>query len=231
MRGDLHVAIDGPAAAGKGTVAKLLSLKLGIPCLDTGAIYRGIGVIADGVREKYGDKWAEYLPDKLDKTHIFAQIVDNVTHIYIEGEDVTDKIRLNHISQMASLVGTIPAVRKLCTRISQELAATYSLIAEGRDICSVVLPNAKYKFYLDADANERAQRRYDELISKDHGDNGDSPDPKERITFDKVLRETIERDERDKTKGGLVKTRDAIVIDSTNLTVDQVVERMLGYIL
>lgn len=219
MRGDLHVAIDGPAAAGKGTVAKMLSKRLGIPCLDTGAIYRGIGVIADGVKEKYGDKWPEYLPDKLDKTHIFAQIIDNVTHIIIEGVDVTDQIRLNHISQMASLVGTIPAVRKLCTRISQELAATYSLIAEGRDICSVVLPNAKYKFYLDADARERAQRRYDELTAKG-----------ETVEYETVLRETVERDERDKTKGGLVKTRDAIVIDSTNLTVDQVVERMLGYI-
>ena len=226
MSGLTHIAIDGPSASGKGSASALLSEKLGIPCLDTGAIYRGLAVYArfigrqKNVVLKEKQDFIDHFIPALDNFCITAQIVDNVTRIILNGEDVTGQIRENEISQIASKIGTIPEVRKTCTRISQTLAANQSLIAEGRDICSVVIPNAKFKFYLTANVKVRAKRRYEELLER-----GQS------VEFAQVLKETKERDERDLKKGGLVKTRDAIVIDSTKLSIDQVVTRMLNYIL
>ena len=209
----IHIAIDGPVASGKGTVARGLSEKLKIPCLDTGAIYRGIAIFA---KEKGLDKFIEHL----DEVKIFARIIDNVTCISINGKNVTGQLRDNDISQISSQVATIPAVRKLCTQISHELAGNQSLIAEGRDICSVVLPNATHKFYLTAKPRTRAKRRHDELVAKG-----------KIITFKQVLRETKERDKRDLTKGGLVKTPDAITIDSTKMSIDETVQFILKYII
>jgi len=216
-----HIAIDGPVAGGKGTIARGLSDSLGIPCLDTGAIYRGIAVACAPTYKinLSKDNINEAVVSALNRIKITAKVVNNVTRIYIDGKDVTDKLRENDISQIASQVGTIPEVRKLCTKVSQELAANQSLIAEGRDICSVVLPNAKHKFYLTAKVKIRAKRRYDELIAKGRD-----------ITFKQVLRETKERDKRDSKKGGLVKTPDAVLIDSTNMTIDETVQHMLKLI-
>jgi cytidylate kinase len=202
----IHIAIDGPTASGKGTASAKLSRRLNIPCLDTGAIYRGVAV---AYRET----------NSFDNIDIVATIKDGTTHISLNGTDVTHMLRDNDISQIASKVATIPEVRKLCTKISQDLASRQSLIAEGRDICSVVLANAKHKFYLNADVNVRAKRRYDELVEKG-----------KQIPFEQVLAETKERDQRDATKGGLVKTFDAIEIDNTEMTIDQVVDTMLEFI-
>jgi len=201
----IHVAIDGPVAGGKGTVARGLSQALGVPCLDTGAIYRGIAVA--------------YRQNKNLNPNIKAKIINNITHIYLDGVDITYVLRENEISQLASYVATFPEVRKLCTRVSQELAKGHSLIAEGRDICSVVLPDAKYKFYLTAKIKVRARRRYEELIAKGRD-----------ISFHQVLKETKQRDNRDMTKGGLVKTADAVLVDSTKMTIDQTVQHMLQLI-
>lgn len=203
----VHIAIDGPVAGGKGSAVLGLSERLGIPCLDTGAIYRGIAVFVS----KNGENF--------DNIGISASIIDGVTHIFLNGEDVTGKLRDNEISQIASRVATIPEVRKLCTKISQDIAKNQSLIAEGRDICSVVLPDAKYKFYLTADVGVRARRRYNELVARG-----------QTVTYEQVLAETKERDERDSTKGGLVQTPDAVVIDSTDMSIDQTVEFMLDLI-
>jgi cytidylate kinase len=213
----VHIALDGPVAGGKGTVAHELAKRLGIPCLDTGAIYRGIAVYM----KQYSDKENfDIFINNVTNAKITAKIIDNVTHIYIDGKDVTGQLRENDISQLAAHTATFPTVRKLCTKISQDLAANHSLIAEGRDICSVVLPNAKFKFYLTANIKVRARRRYEEILKK-----------RQDISFAQVLRETKQRDKSDMTKGGLVKTKDAVVIDSTKLTVDEITGLMLKYIL
>jgi len=199
-----HIAIDGVVASGKGTAAKILSSHLGIPCLDTGAIYRAFAV-------------AEMNQTK--NPNVTAKIIDNITHVYLNGKDITNKIRSNEIIPALKKVATMPEIRQQCTRIAQDIALKQSIICEGRDICSVVLPNAKYKFFFTARPKTRAIRRHKELISK--GQN---------IKFRQVLKETKARDKNDFTKGGLVKTPDAIVIDSTKLTACQAVELMLKYI-
>ena len=202
-----HVAIDGPAASGKGTAAAGLSKHLGIPCLDTGAINRGVAV---HIRNT----------PSISNMQISVQIVDNITRVTLNGKDITMLLRENEISQAVSKIATNPDVRALVTKISQGIANKQSLIAEGRDICSVVLPEAKYKFFLTANPKVRAKRRHAELVAKGKD-----------ISFKQVLKETKERDKRDATKGGLVRTKDAVLIDTTKLTVDQTVERMLEYIL
>jgi cytidylate kinase len=212
-----HIAIDGPVAGGKGTVAKELAVLLGIPCLDTGAIYRGIGVSSFQFA-KTEDKIQDFIK-QIPNVKISAKIIDNVTHIYINEKDITSQLRENEVSRRASICATYPEVRALCTRISQELAKNQSLIAEGRDICSVVLPNAKYKFYLDADIKVRARRRHEELLKKGKD-----------ISFATVLAETKARDESDMTKGGLKRTADAIFIDSSKLSVDETTKEVLKYI-
>jgi len=204
----IHIAIDGPSAGGKGTVTKILSKKLGIPCLDTGAIYRGIGI-------------AENRGTPIEQINITAKIIGDETHIYLDGKDITDQLRKNEVSKMASRVGTMPLARALATRVSQDIAKNQSIIAEGRDICSVVIPNAKYKFFLTAKPKIRAQRRYDELIARD---------PNCGITYKQVLLETRARDRQDAKKGGLLRTKDAIIIDSSKLSIDQVAENILNYI-
>ena len=198
-----HIAIDGPVAGGKGTVAKLLSTELGIPCLDTGAIYRGIAV-------------AER--DKLSR-NITAKIINNITRIYIDNKDITTKLRENDISKLSSNLATNPEVRALCTKISQDLAGKQSLIAEGRDICSVVLPNAKHKFYLTAHVKVRANRRHADLVARG-----------EEVPLKQVLHETKYRDRQDIKKGGLVRTSDAILIDSTKEQPQQTTQRILEII-
>ena len=202
-----HVAIDGPVAAGKGTAAKALAKRLGIACLDTGAIYRGVALAYLTHDHK--------LPEHID---LAAKIIDNVTHIFLNGTDVTGQLRNNEISVAASQMGGIPEVRKLAIKISQDIAKNHSMVMEGRDICSVVLPDAKYKFFLTAKAKLRARRRFEELRARGVA-----------IKFRQVLRETKQRDKNDAKN--LVQTPDAIVIDSTRLTVDQMVEYMLRYIL
>ncbi|MCL2228516.1 MAG: (d)CMP kinase [Firmicutes bacterium] len=208
----IHIAIDGPAAAGKGSVALGLSKALGIPCLDTGAIYRAIALFAyrNGIDNFVG---------KLGEANISAKIINNSTHVFIGKEDVTKSIRENEVSQTASKVATMKPVRDYATKMSKDLAKGQSLIAEGRDICSVVLDKAKYKFYLTADNETRARRRHAELTEKG-----------KQIPYEQVLEEIIERDTRDKTKGGLVQVPDAVVVDSTKMTVDQVIEHMLKHV-
>jgi len=204
----IHIAIDGPVASGKGSVARQLSEKLGIPCLDTGALYRGVAVF---VREQG--------QDKLGDIKMTAKIIDGATHVYLDKKDVTAFIRDNDISRMGSQLATIPSVRALCTGIAQGIAKNQSLIAEGRDICNVVLPNAKYKFYIDGHVKVRAARRHRDLVGKG-----------ESISYKEVLKQTKQRDKVDRKKGGFKKISGAIRINATNMTVDENVQHMLNYI-
>ena len=207
----IHVAIDGTVASGKGTIAKRLSESIGIPTLDTGAVYRGIAVhVANGgtIEEIASGK----------KT-LTAKIIDNKTHVFLDKADVTGKLRDNEISVLTGKIAPVPLARQICTKIFQDLAKDQSLVVEGRDICSVVLPNARYKFYLTASKKVRAKRRYDELLSRG-----------QTVPFKQVLKETKARDKSDMTKGGLKRTKDAILIDSSKLDPEQVYIKIKGYI-
>jgi cytidylate kinase len=210
-----HVAIDGPAASGKGAAARELSRKLEIPCLDTGAIYRGVAIFAKRVG-------VENLEKELDKIKVTAKIENNITCVNLDGADVTGQLRQNDISTISAKIAIMPAVRKLCTKIAQDIAEKQSLICEGRDICLTVLPNAKFKFYFTAKTRIRAWRRCAELLAK--GQN---------ISYKQVLRETKERDKLDMKRDICPLARDpkAIVIDTSKKNVDQEVEIMLGFIL
>jgi len=220
----IHIAIDGPVASGKGSVARGLSKALGIPCLDTGALYRGIAVHVrdnspsynEGVAPHSGDGvGADFLKD----IKMTAKIVDGVTRVSLGGVDVTTRLRDNEISKISGGgLASIPQVRAFCTKISQDIARSTSLIAEGRDICNVVLPDAKHKFFLTAKPKVRAMRRYKELTAKGQD-----------IAFKQVFKETKARDKMD-YKRNLKNIKNVVFIDSTNMTIDETVKHMLNII-
>jgi len=212
-----HIAIDGPVASGKGTIAHGLSERLGIPCLDTGALYRGIGVYLRDNKINHDDEQA--VIQALQSIKLDVEIKNGTTHVKVNGTDVTKKIRDNDISQIASKIATIPEVRSFATAKQQEIAKTRSFILEGRDISSVVLPDAKYKFYLTAKLKTRALRRQADLAAKGI-----------EITLEEMKNQIKTRDRRDMKKGGLKQVREAFVVDNTKLTVDETVNEFILHI-
>jgi cytidylate kinase len=211
-----HIAIDGPVASGKGTVAKGLSDVLSIPNLDTGAMYRGLAVycLDKGVDTK--DEAA--VLSALKEIKLVVKIEKGTTMIFVNDKDFTPRLRFNEIGQMASNVSVFPLVREKMVSIQQDIAEKESFILEGRDICSVVLPNAKYKFYLTAKIKTRARRRMLELMQKGT-----------EITLRDMIKQIKVRDRQDKRKkvGALKRTRDAVVVDNTRLSTDETVKAFL----
>lgn len=203
-----HIAIDGPVASGKGTVAKGLSEKLGIPCLDTGAMYRAFAVHAGESKDVEG----------LLKTFNLETIVSDKTYVKVNGVDVTNLIRQEHISMLSSYLSSYPIVRERMVALQQEIAKTQSFILEGRDIASVVLPDAKFKFYLTACVKTRALRRQAENKAKGI-----------EITLEEMMRQIEERDHNDKNKevGSLVCVADAIVVDNTDMSIEQTIAKFV----
>jgi len=212
-----HIAIDGPVASGKGTIARELSERLGIPCLDTGALYRGVAVYLRDNKTDPNNKKA--VTDALQAIKMHVQIQNGTTNVKINGTDVTKKLRDNDISQIASAIAVIPEVRKFSTAKQQEIAKTKSFILEGRDIASVVLPDAKYKFYLTAKLKSRALRRQADLAEKGI-----------KITLEEMTKQIRTRDRRDMRKGGLKQVKEAIVVDNTHLTVKETVDEFILHI-
>lgn len=215
----INIAIDGPSGAGKSTIAKYLANLLGITYLDTGAMYRAVAVYA---LSKNIDPNDEVNVVPLLKDISIKFVGDNQNKkILLNGEDVTDKIREHHISKGASDISKIPAVRLFLVEMQRKIAQESDVVLDGRDITSYVLPNAKYKFYLTADASVRAERRYDELKAK-----GGS------LSLEQVLADIKDRDFNDMNRSfaPLVKTEDSILIDSTYLTPQQVADEILKYI-
>jgi CMP/dCMP kinase len=213
----LLITIDGPAGAGKTTVSRNLARRLGYRYLDTGALYRTVAlkVIENKVSS---DDDLEELCRSL--TINFIQ-TDGVFRLLCNGEDVTDKIRTEEISMMASKVAAKPVVRKALLNIQREIGEKKGVVAEGRDMGTVVFPDADVKFFLDASVETRALRRYLELGHR----------------FSQTLRQVEDqirkRDKNDSSRdlAPLKAAHDAIVIDSTKFSADQVVEKMLEYIL
>ena len=209
------IAIDGPGGAGKSTIARLVAAKLGITYVDTGAMYRAAAVFLNrrGI-DKDDDK-------SIEKAVSDMNITFSNERVLLNGEDVSKKIRENDVSKMASEYSVNPAVRDKLTALQRQMGKTVSLVMDGRDIGSNVFKDAKYKFYLTASPEIRAERRYKEL--KERG---------EDIEFSKILEDIKTRDERDMNrKLNPLKIADgAVLVDSTDINIDGVVEEILSNI-
>lgn len=215
----INIAIDGPSGAGKSTIAKLIAKKLNIIYLDTGAMYRTVAwkALSLGVEPNDQDKVKLFLDD----LEITINYVDGVQYIYADGVDVTLAIREHNMSKAASDISKIPEVRLKLVEMQRDIASKNNVVLDGRDITSYVLPNAKYKFFLTAKAEERAKRRYIELSEKGQA-----------ISYEKILADIRDRDYNDSTRAfaPLTKTDDSVEIDSTDMTIEQVANTILSYI-
>ncbi len=214
------VTIDGPAGAGKSSVAKALAKRLKFSYLDTGAMYRALTLKA--VREKINLKDEGALVRLAKKTKI--DLKDDSQKglvILLDGKDVSEEIRSEQVTNNTFYIARTPGVRGVMVEWQRRIGQQRSVVVEGRDIGTVVFPHATYKFYLDADFEERAKRRINELKAKGA-----------QINDTAVKIDLKERDTKDSTRkvGPLKKADDAILIDSTNFSVDEVVEKILGHI-
>ena len=210
------VAIDGPAGSGKGTVAEILSKKCNLVNIDTGATYRCVALAA--LRNNL----------TLDDTDKIIELSKNIdikfglnNEVYLNGEDVTKEIRSKDVTQIVSQVSSIVEVRKNMVELQRKLADNYDVVMEGRDITTVVLPNANYKFYLDASIEERAKRRYKQNLESGVD-----------MSYEEILENIKKRDYNDMHKevGALKRTEDQIYVDSTNLSIDEVADEILKHI-
>ena len=215
----IAVAIDGPVGAGKSSIAKECAKRLGFIYVDTGALYRCIGLFCDRNGVNIDD--ASRVEAALSHITLDVKIKNGTQHVYLNGYDVSEEIRLPEISMAASKVSAIPAVREYLLRFQRDLAASQNVIMDGRDIGTVVLPNAEVKIYLTADAEVRAKRRYDELIAK--GNN---------VTFESVLTDLNQRDHNDMTReiAPLKQADDAVLADTTKLDFDSSCDLLIGII-
>lgn len=212
----LNVGIDGPVGAGKSTVADAVAARLGILHLDTGAMYRALGLTA--IRRNMDLQDEQAIVALCNSLNFTVSHETDGQHTFVEGEDVTGLIRTPEVSMAASTVSRYADVRKAMVRLQQKLASETDMLLDGRDICTTVLPNATAKIYLTASAEERARRRFLEMQSKGSTD-----------TFEEVLEAVIKRDEQDMNRPvePLRQAEDAVLVDSTHLTFDEVVEEIL----
>lgn len=213
------IAIDGPAGAGKSTIAKAIAKALNITYLDTGAMYRAAGLKAHMLNADVTD--AAAVESFIKDTKIEIYVESGETRVLLDGRDVTSAIREHHISKLASDISALPIVRYKMVELQREIAQKTATVLDGRDIGTFVLPNADYKFFLTASADERARRRVAQL--KRAGTVCD---------FETVKRDIEERDRNDSERAlaPLKKADDAIEIDTTHLNIDEVVDKLLSYI-
>lgn len=213
------VAIDGPVGAGKSSIAREAAKRLGFIYCDTGALYRAVGLFC--VRNGVDTKNAADVASQLDKIHIEIRLVDGTQLVFLNGENVSEEIRLPEISMAASAVSAVPEVRAALLDLQRETAAKSSAIMDGRDIGTVVLPNADVKIFLTASPEIRAKRRFDELKAKGSD-----------TTFEDVLRDLNERDYADthRETAPLKQAEDAVLADTSELDFERSVELVCGII-
>lgn len=213
-----NVAVDGPAGAGKSTIAKLVAKEKGYIYVDTGAMYRGLAIhfLKKGISPEDKEAVAKACIDA-DVSIVYE---NGVQQVYLNGENITGMLRTEEVGNMASKTSAIPAVREKLLELQKTLAREKDVIMDGRDIGTNILPNADVKIYLTASVETRAKRRYDELASK-----GESCD------CDEIARDIKERDERDMTReiAPLKKAEDAILVDSSDMTIDEVVSKICSF--
>ncbi len=212
----LQIAIDGPGGAGKSTVAKALAARLGIVYVDTGALYRTVGyyVRSREVNPKDADAVAALLPE----VHIDLRYENGTQQVYLNGENLGDRIRTPEMSMYASAVSAIPAVRAFLLDTQRDIAKRTGVIMDGRDIGTVILPNADVKIFLVASDECRAKRRYDELTAKGI-----------ETTYEDVLADMQARDTADSTRAiaPAVAAADAVTFDNSWMTPDECVDALL----
>lgn len=210
---NFNIAIDGPAGAGKSTVAKIVAEKMNMTYIDTGAMYRAITLLS--IRQ------GKYDADNIIHLAKQAQIKIQGKNIYVNGEDVTDAVRNLEVTNKVSKIAKIPQLRIIMTQLQRQMAKSKCIVMDGRDIGTTVLPDAKYKFYLTANVKERAARRYKELIEDG-----------QKVTLEQIEKDIMQRDRQDKKRAfsPLAVAKDAIIIDTTNKTIMQVVEEILDWI-
>jgi cytidylate kinase len=210
------IAIDGPSGAGKTTIAKLVARELGFDYLDTGALYRAVAFALrnNGVKLEIGD-------DKLRNVLDNSRITFNTGKVFLNGKDVSDDIRSSDIDHYSSVFSARKVIRDFLLEIQRDSAPDSNLVVEGRDTTTVVFPDAKKKIYLDASVDERAKRRYLQFREKGIG-----------MSLDEARRNIMERDKRDSSReiAPLKIASDALLIDSSNLSIEHVLKKILDFI-
>lgn len=211
-----NVAIDGPAGAGKSTIAKLVAKEKGYIYVDTGAMYRGLAIhfLDKGIRPQETEKVIEACKD----AEVTIAYEDAVQHVYLNGKDISSRLRNEEVGNMASVTSAIPEVRKKLLELQQNLAKTQNVIMDGRDIGTCVLPHADVKVYLTASVETRAKRRYQELREKG-----------EDCNLEEIAHDIEERDRRDMTReiAPLKQAEDAVLVDSSDMTIAEVVKTIV----
>ena len=212
-----NVAIDGPAGAGKSTIAKLVAKEKGFIYVDTGAMYRAMAIhfLDLGILPEEEEK----IISACESADVTIQYKDGVQQVYLNGENVSDRLRDEEVGNMASKSSPIAQVRAKLLKLQQNLAAAQDVIMDGRDIGTCILPNADVKIFLTASVECRAKRRYDELVAK-----GISCD------LDEIKADIAERDERDMNReiAPLKQAEDAYLLDSSDMTIDEVVKKIIS---
>lgn len=213
----INVAIDGPAGAGKSTVARAAAAKLGYIYVDTGALYRAVGVYC--LRKGISTTDAEGVGAILGEITVELKFIDGVQHVFLNGDDVSTEIRLPEASMAASNVSAIPAVRAFLFDLQRDIAAKNNCIMDGRDIGTVVLPDAQVKIFLTADDEERAMRRYRELKEKGS-----------EVTFQEVLDDLRIRDYNDSHReiAPLKPAEDSVIVNTTGYTLEESIEKIVN---
>ena len=213
------IAIDGGAGVGKSTISKLLAKKLGWKVLETGAIYRGI--TASFLAKNYPLNDENFVADAVFGIKVEVKYIADVQHIFVDGIDLTAYLRSEIVENRVAIVAKVPTVRAKVRAVQREIAEKENVVVEGRDRGTVVLPNAKYKFFLVADAEIRAKRRFKQLARR-----GEKPNLK------KIHREILKRDKLDRTRevSPLVPAKDAVVVDTSALSVEETVELLYSKI-
>ncbi len=215
----ISVAIDGPAGAGKSTLARRLAADFGYIYVDTGAMFRTIGLYA--LRAGKDPKDNEAVNALLPNITLEFAFIEGEQHIYLNGEDVSTAIRTEEVGMAASAVGANPAVRAFLLEMQRDMARTQNILMDGRDIGTVVLPAADVKFFLTASEEERARRRYEQRRAFG-----------ESVDLEKIKADIHARDERDKNRevAPLKQAADAILVDSTDMSEDEVLDTMASYV-
>lgn len=211
-----NAAIDGPAGAGKSTIAKLVAKEKGYIYVDTGAMYRGLAIhfLDKGIQPQETEKVIEACKD----AEVTIAYEDAVQHVYLNGKDISSRLRNEEVGNMASVTSAIPEVRKKLLELQQNLAKTQNVIMDGRDIGTCVLPHADVKVYLTASVETRAKRRYQELQEKG-----------EDCNLEEIAHDIEERDRRDMTReiAPLKQAEDAVLVDSSDMTIAEVVKTIV----
>ncbi len=213
------IAIDGPSSSGKSTLAKRVAKELDFVYIDTGAMYRAMGYYFLNNNLDLND--IDVVNDNVNDVSIEINYIDGVQHVLLNGEDISSVIRKEEVGNAGSIISTYQVVREKLVEMQQEMAKVQSVVMDGRDIGTVVLPDADVKIYLNADCHERAIRRHKELLEKGI-----------TKTLDDVEKDLAERDYRDMNRKNspLKKADDAIEIDSTSLEIEEVVEKVLNIV-